>query len=124
MVQRLQVQRNWVLMVQGSSQLSLPPAKFVSEHVKAGSNQDQRPQASQANEIEDAKIVEQEQDAHTNQNDRANRTLLAPGLERVGGNFSAIFGLGRLHSFEGRVENKTGEKNAKHGLETAIEIAG
>src|SRR6266478_8389613 len=105
-------------MVESSSPFSRPSGNFVSKHVKPDTDQDQGPQPPQTNEIDNAKIIEQEQDTQTNQDDRANRTLLAPGLQRVGRNFSTIFGLGCLHGFEGSVENEAGEQNAKHGLET------
>jgi hypothetical protein len=58
----------------------------------------------------------------TDQNYRANWTVLAPGLQRIRRYLSAIFGLGRLHGFEGGIENETSEKNG-NGLGNAIEVA-
>src|SRR5205807_4872915 len=107
-------------MVRSSSQLSLPSAELVSEHVQADADQNQRPHAAEADEIENVKIVEQKQNAQANQNDCTDGAFLAPGLQRVGGYFSAIFGLGCLHGFEGGVENETAEQDAEHGLETSI----
>src|SRR5258706_1358435 len=107
MVQRLQVQRGWVLIVRGSSQWSWPPAKIVSEQGHADSDQNQGPHPADADEIEDMKIVQQEQDAQTDQNYGTNWPVLAPGLQRIGRHFSAIHGLGGLHSLERGVEKET-----------------
>src|SRR5256885_7083130 len=111
-------------MVQSPSQLSLPSPELVSEHVQADADQNQRPHAAEANEIENVKIVEQKQNAQANQNDCADGTFLAPGLQRVGGYFSTIFSLSGLHGFEGAVENEASQQDGKHGLENAIKVAG
>ena len=53
-----------------------------------------QPKPADADVIESMKIVEQEQRTQTNQDDRANRAVLAPGFQRVGGrSFSEIPGL-------------------------------
>jgi len=124
MVQRRQVQRDGALIEQSSRQRSLPATNLISEHIEASSDQDERPKSADADEFENAKIVEQKQKSQANQDNWADRTLLAPGLQRVNRRFTAISGLGNLHGFESRIENETSEKNTEHGLEAVIEIAG
>src|SRR5258708_40332570 len=120
MVQRRQVQRDGELIERSSRQRSLPAANLISEHIEASSDQDERPKSADADELKNTKIVEQKQKSQANQDNWADRTLLAPGLQRVDRRFTAIPGLGSLHRFERAIENETSEKNAKHGLEAVI----
>src|SRR5258708_23882888 len=124
MVQRGQAQRDGALIERSSRQRSSLTANLISEHIQASSDQDERPKSADADERENAKIVEQKQKSQANQDNWADRTLLAPGLQRVDRRFTAIPGLGSLHGFESGIENETSEKNAKHGLEAVVEIAG
>src|SRR5260221_7899486 len=113
MVQRRQVQRDGALIERSSRQRSSLAANLISEHIQASSDQNERPKTADADELENAKIVEQKQKSQANQDNWADRTLHAPGLKRVDRRFTAIPGLAGLHGFASRVENRTSEQNAK-----------
>src|SRR5215475_12825705 len=68
------------------------------------------------------KVVQKQQRAEADEDHGTDGTPGAPGLERVGRNFSEIPCLRGAHGFEGAVENEPGEENGEHGAETAIEI--
>jgi len=110
--------------VESSSQFLRPSSHFVSEHVQTGSNENQRPKLPKTDEVQNVKIVEQEQSAETDKDDRPDGTVLAPGLKRISRNFTEISGLCRAHGLKRAVEDEAGKKNAEHWLEPGAEIGG
>src|SRR6516162_7106654 len=120
---RGQLQRAGLLMVS----LSSPPGSRasrqpVAEHVHAGGNQNQRPELSEADEIEEMKIVQQQQRTESDQDDGADGPLLAPGFERIGSYRPEIPGLRRAHGLLGAVKYEAAEKNAQQGLQAVADV--
>ena len=85
MVQRWQVQRMRSLICVSTSRRSLLRLAVhpVTKHQNAHTNENQGPKPRYAVPLKPLKIVEQEQDANANQDDRTDGSLLAEIIERV-----------------------------------------
>src|ERR1700693_3050055 len=124
MVQRRQLQRMRSLICIGLQQLfwhkcslaffyvtrSSRASQTIAEHQDTDTNENEGPETFYPVKREPRKIVQQKQDADANQNYGTDRSLFAPGFQRIDGDFAELFGFGGAHGIESHVENKTAEE--------------
>jgi len=70
------------------------------------------------------KIVEQEQSAEPNEDDRPDGTVLAPDSSGSAGTSPRFLACAVAHGLKRAVEDEAGKKNTEHWLEPGAEIGG
>src|SRR5579859_182580 len=95
----------------------------IAKHQHANTNQDQGPEPPYAPKWKPIEIVQEKKYAQPDQNNWADRAVLAPVFKGVGRSLAQTSRFGHAHGIKGHVQNETDVQDNYHGLRSVAGVA-